>query len=186
MSQDNGLHAIHIAPLTREHAEDICTWRYAAPYDFYDMTGAAPDELLHPDAGFHAVMSSDRLIGFRSFGRDGRVPGWEYDDSALDTGGGLRPELTGRGLGRAAISAGLAFGRVHHSPAAFRVSVASFNSRALHVVKSLGFVRTGTFQASRDAQDFDVLVRPEVRVVDPRHRTTDPYAPGNDSLGAGG
>lgn len=163
MSHEIRPDAIHIAPLTREHAEDISTWRYAAPYEVYDMAGASPDELLDPLIGYRAVMAGDRLIGYRSFGRDGQVPGWEYDDSALDTGGGLRPELTGQGLGRAVISAGLAFGRVRFSPVAFRVTVASFNSRALHVVQSLGFEHVGSFKASRDAADFYVLVRPEAR-----------------------
>ena len=153
--------AIHIAPLTREHAEDISTWRYVAPYEVYDMAGTNPEVLLDPGIGYHAVMAGDRLIGFRSFGRDGQVPGWEYDDSALDTGGGLRPELTGKGLGRAVISAGLAYGRARYSPLAFRVTVASFNSRALHVVESLGFEQMGSFKASRDGADFRVLVRPE-------------------------
>ncbi|MEO5663171.1 MAG: GNAT family N-acetyltransferase [Nocardioides sp.] len=153
--------SIHIAPLTLEQAEDISTWCYAAPYDVYDMVGASPEELLDPEVGYHAVMAEDRLIGFRSFGPDGQVPGWEYDDSALDTGGGLRPELTGQGLGRAVISAGLAFGRVRFAPAAFRVTVASFNARALHTVASLGFERVGSFKANRDARDFDVLDRVE-------------------------
>lgn len=154
---------IHIAPLTRKHAEDIATWRYAAAYDVYDMAGVNPDELLDPEVGYHAVMAEDRLIGFRSFGPDGQVPGWKYDDSALDTGGGLRPELTGQGLGRTVISAGLAFGRGRFAPVAFRVTVASFNARALHMVASLGFERVGSFKASRDARDFDVLVRVEAR-----------------------
>ena len=106
-------------------------------------------------------MSGDRLIGFRSFGSDGQVPGWDYDDSALDTGGGLRPELTGQGLGRSAIAAGLAFGREQFAPAAFRVTVASFNARALRTVKSLGFERIDSFRASRDGRKFEVLVRAE-------------------------
>jgi len=75
----------------------------------------------------------------------------------------LRPELTGQGLGRAVISAGLAFGRARFAPAAFRVTVTSFNARALHTVASLGFERVGTFKAIRDARDFDVLVRVEPR-----------------------
>ena len=82
--------SIHIAPLTREHAEDIANWQYPAPYGTYDMVGADPAELLLPEVGYHAVLTGDRLIGFRSFGPDGQVPGWAYDDSALDTGGGLR------------------------------------------------------------------------------------------------
>ena len=85
-----------IAPLTREHAVDICSWRYPAPYACYDMTEADPDELLLPELGFHSLLAGDRLIGFRSFGPDGRVPGWEYDDQALDTGGALRPSSSAR------------------------------------------------------------------------------------------
>ena len=152
--------SIRIASLTREHAEDISTWRYPAPYDTYDMVGADPDELLRPEMGYHAVLAGERLIGFRSFGRDGQVPGWDYDDSALDTGGGLRPELTGQGLGRTVIAAGLDYGRSRFAPPAFRVTVASFNTRALRTVEPLGFERVGTFKAARDARDFVVLVRP--------------------------
>lgn len=152
---------IRVAPLTREHAEDLATWRYDAPYDVYDLAGADPAELLDPTLGLHAVLAGERLIGFRSFGPDGQVPGWEYDDSALDTGGGLRPSLTGRGLGRAVIRAGLDFGRTTFTPAAFRVTVASFNARARRTVESLGFERIGSFAALRDGREFDVLVRPE-------------------------
>ena len=153
--------SLRIAPLTRAHAEDLATWAYAAPYDVYDMAGADPDELLDPAAGFHAVLAGDRLIGFRSFGPDGRVPGWDYDDSALDTGGGLRPSLTGQGLGRAVISAGLDHGRAQFAPLAFRVTVAGFNARARRTVESLGFELVGSFAARRDGRPFDVLVRRE-------------------------
>ena len=155
------LGSIHIAPLTRAHAEDIATWQYTAPYDTYDMIGTDPAELLLPEVGYHAVLADDRLIGFRSFGPDGQVPGWDYDDAALDTGGGLRPELTGQGLGRTVISTGLSYGRERFAPTAFRVTVASFNARALRTVESLGFHRTGAFEASRDGREFIVLARQE-------------------------
>lgn len=161
MPNEIDLGPVRVTPLTREHAEDIATWRYAAPYGTYDMVGADPAELLLPQVGFHAVMADDRLIGFRSFGPDGQVPGWDYDDSALDTGGGLRPELTGRGLGRTVISTGLAYGRDKLAPTAFRVTVASFNARALRTVESLGFKRIGAFEASRDGREFIVLARQE-------------------------
>ncbi|GAA1923878.1 GNAT family N-acetyltransferase [Nocardioides hwasunensis] len=153
--------SLRIAPLTRAHALDICTWRYEPPYSSYDMTGADPDWLLQPVSGFHAVLACDDLVGFRSYGEDGRVPGWAYDDQALDTGGGLRPSLTGSGLGPSAIAAGLAHGRVLHDPPAFRVTVASSNARALHVVEGLGFERVASFVSTHDGQDFEVLVRSE-------------------------
>ena len=107
---------MQIAPLRREHAIDICTWQYTEPYDCYNMTDADPDRLLQPESGFHALLAGDRLVGFRSFGPDGQVPGWDYDDHALDTGGGLRPQLVGHGLGRHAISTGLAFCLAHAVP----------------------------------------------------------------------
>lgn len=155
--------SIHVAPLTREHAEDIATWRYDGPYGAYDRVGTDPAALLLPEAGYHAVLADDRLIGFRSFGPDGQVPGWDYDDSALDTGGGLRPGLTGQGLGSAVISTGLAYGRSRFAPTAFRVTVAAFNARALGTIESLGFQRVGTFKASRDGREFIVLERQESR-----------------------
>lgn len=150
---------LHVARLTREHADDIAAWRYDATYDVYDMAGVEPDELLDPAIGYHAVMAGDRLVGFRSFGADGRVSGWDYDNSALDTGGGMRPELTGQGLGGAVISAGLAYGRARFAPAAFRVTVAVFNTRALRTVESLGFERVGSFEATTDGREFVVLVQ---------------------------
>ena len=125
------------------------------------MTGADPDWLTDPEAGFHALLAGEQLVGFRSFGPDGQVPGWDYDDQALDTGGGLRPRLVGQGSGREAISAGLAFGSARFAPRAFRVTVASFNARALRVVEALGFERVGRFAAATDGRSFEVLVRPE-------------------------
>ena len=92
------------------------------------------------------------------------MPGWDYDahhPGALDTGGGLRPDLTGRGLGRAAIAAGLAHGRALFAPTAFRVTVAAFNTRALRVLAALGFERVDGFEAAYDGRPFEVLLRRE-------------------------
>ena len=155
--------SMEVVSLTREFALDICTWRYPPPYGRYDMTDVNPEECVRPQSGFFALVCGGDLIGFRSFGSHGRVPGWEYDEAALDTGGGLRPELTGRGLGRKAIATGLAFGRVRFAPAAFRVTVAAFNTRALRAVTALGFNQVGSFDAAATGAPFEVLVRSERR-----------------------
>lgn len=147
--------------MTAAHAEQISTWQYAAPYDCYDMTSADPAELMDPASGYFALLDGNWLVGFRSFGADGQVPGWSYDDSALDTGGGLRPELTGLGLGRRAIATGLDFGRQRFDPAAFRVTIASFNVRARTVVEWLGFEHIGQFNAATNDRSYDVLMRIE-------------------------
>lgn len=152
---------MRIAAMTPEYAADIVTWRYPAPYDCYDVVDVAPAFFLDPGNGFFALVSGAELIGFRSFGPDGQVPGGLYDDSALDTGGGLRPALTGQGLGRSAIATGLEFGRRTYAPRAFRVTVASFNARALRVVTSLGFQPVSSFAATTDGRRFEILVRDE-------------------------
>ncbi len=157
-----------IAAMTQAHAADIATWRYSPPYDCYDMAGADPAFLADPASGFFALLDTGTLldagalIGFRSFGADGQVPGGSYDSSALDTGGGLRPELTGQGLGREAITTGLNFGRQEFAPEAFRVTIATFNARARRVVVFLGFRHAGSFRALADGRSYDILVRPEL------------------------
>jgi RimJ/RimL family protein N-acetyltransferase len=152
---------VQIAPMTMAYAADIATWRYAAPYDCYDMTDSDPAFLVHPASGFFALVDETGLIGFRSFGVDGQVPGGEYDDSALDTGGGLRPDLTGQGMGREATRTGLEFGRKTFRPPAFRVTVATFNVRAQRVIAALGFRQAGTFSASTSGLDYGIWIRAE-------------------------
>jgi [ribosomal protein S18]-alanine N-acetyltransferase len=149
---------IRIVAMTAQYAADVLSWRYPAPYDYYDVTDGDLDYYLDPANGFFAVLSDGEFIAFRSFGPDGQVPGGTYDGSALDTGGGLRPALIGRGLGRTVVAAGLEFGRQRFAPDAFRVTVASFNTRALRVVASLGFRPAQSFEAAMDGRRFEILV----------------------------
>ena len=154
---------MRIAPMTAEFAAELVGWRYPAPYQCYDLAGADPAYFTEPANGFLALLDdAGALIGYRSFGPDGRVPGGPYLDDALDTGGGLRPDLTGlgRGLGREAIATGLAHGRAAFRPAAFRVTVASFNARARKVVESLGFTYQSSFAATTDGSRYDILLLP--------------------------
>ena len=146
--------------MTADYAVDVVTWRYPAPYDCYDMISADPAFLVDTASGFYAVIDETGLLGFRSFGPDGQVPGGAYDCAALDTGGGLRPELTGKGLGREAIRTGLEFGQRQFSPPAFRMTIAAFNVRAQTVVRALGFGSVGRFQALTNGGDYDIFVRP--------------------------
>ena len=152
---------MRIVAMTEAYAADIVTWHYAAPYDRYDMTEVDPAFLLDELNGYFALLDNATLVGFRSFGVDAQVPGGTYDDRALDTGGGLRPELTGKGLGHEAISVGLDYGRRKFSPDAFRVTIATLNVRAQRVVTSLGFQNIGRFQAQHDGTSFELLVRRE-------------------------
>jgi RimJ/RimL family protein N-acetyltransferase len=152
---------VEIARITTVYASEIGAWRYDPPLDCYDMTAVDASVLAQPDSGFYPLLDGADLIGFRSFGPDGQVPGGSYDTEALDTGGGLRPDLVGHGLGREAIETGLSFGRSMFAPNAFRVTVANFNTRPLRVVESVGFRPVTHFAATNSGREYTVLLRPE-------------------------
>ncbi|PJJ53646.1 acetyltransferase (GNAT) family protein [Mumia flava] len=150
---------MEIVDLTTEHADDIVTWRYPEPYGCYDLTGMEPQHFTDLTNGFFALVDSERLIGYRCYGAEGQVPGFAYDDRALDIGGGLRPELTGQGLGHEAISTALDFARARFAPSQFRVTVAEFNVRALKVVDALGFSAVDKFESPANERPYVVLTR---------------------------
>lgn len=119
-------------------AREISGWRYEPPYDFYDATADPDDlaELLDPERRrgvyFSVLDGEDNLIGFFQF---------EKKDGTVDVGLGLRPSLTGKGLGAEFVMAGLAFARERFSPERFTLSVAAFNGRAIGVYERAGFRR---------------------------------------------
>jgi hypothetical protein len=46
-----------VSPMTAGYAADILSWRYPAPYDFYDVPGGDPGYYTDPANGFFAVLS---------------------------------------------------------------------------------------------------------------------------------
>ncbi|MGC4892232.1 GNAT family N-acetyltransferase [Micromonospora sp. DT31] len=69
----------------------------------------------------------------------------------------LRPDLAGRGLGREAVSVGLAFGAERFAPPAFRMTIAAFNVRARKVVRSLGFEPVARLTATNNGREYDIF-----------------------------
>lgn len=136
---------IQFRPMTITDAAALASWRYPAPYDFYDWVPEYdPEVLTLPIAQtFAAIDGSGQFVGFVCFGMGARVPGGEaaglYAARLLDIGLGLRPDLTGQGLGAAFVDAILAESRRRFSPRGFRLSVATFNRRAIRVYERAGF-----------------------------------------------
>ena len=105
----------------------LATWRYPPPCDFYDGT---VEPVLNPERFFEAVDERGELVGFYYF---------EPKPPDLDYGLGLRPDLTGQGLGRRFFDAGLAFARECFQPRRVFLHVAAFNERARLVYERAGF-----------------------------------------------
>jgi aminoglycoside 6'-N-acetyltransferase/ribosomal-protein-alanine N-acetyltransferase len=120
-----------IAPITPEELEAISGWAYEPPYDLYD---GRHEPVRNPER-FHAAHDPDGVVvGFYYFELKGNV---------LEYGLGLRPDLTGRGLGLEFFKAGLEYGRERFRPERIVLAVATFNERAIKVYERAGFVRTG-------------------------------------------
>lgn len=149
-------------PLTERHARKVAAWRYEAPYDFYDLAKTPEDleEIVSPRKreDKYAVLAGDDLVGYFSFGEDARVSGGDYPDDDLDLGLGLRPDLTGRGVGLRFVEAGLRFARRIFSPAVFRLSVAAFNERAITVYERAGFVKIESFMHNTNGGEHPFIV----------------------------
>lgn len=132
--------------MTEDIARTIASWRYEPPYTFYNPAPESLDEVLAEmlDGSFYAVLDEGgELTGFVAFGATAQIPGGHtygaYRDEALDIGLGMRPDLTGRGLGRAFLAACITFAQERYSPPMLRLSVATFNQRAITVYERAGF-----------------------------------------------
>jgi RimJ/RimL family protein N-acetyltransferase len=107
------------------------SWQYDPPHEFYSGDGVPPN---NPERFFAAYDERSELVGFFYFERRG---------DALFYGLGLRPDLTGQGLGLDFVNTGLRFARTQYRPARVILDVASFNERAIKVYIRAGFRVTG-------------------------------------------
>jgi len=153
---------LQVRLLLPSDAEAMMSWRYPFPYSEYDLDSHDEKvlaELLHPGNNYHAILREEELTGFFCFGPDARVPGWSYDDRALDLGMGLRPDLTGQGKGHAYLLAVLFYLEQRQLSGKFRATIAAWNSRAIHVCERAGFRAIATFKRPGVGQKYVVLLR---------------------------
>jgi [ribosomal protein S18]-alanine N-acetyltransferase len=146
--------SFHFVQLSQEEAEEIAEWRYPEPYSFYDWTADPDDlrELLDPalrgEAYWAVRDDSAELVGYFSLRPKGED---------VEIGLGLRPDLTGRGLGADFLAAGLDFARQRFAPQRFTLAVATFNERAITVYERAGFTRKRIYLHSTNGGEWEFL-----------------------------
>jgi ribosomal-protein-alanine N-acetyltransferase len=79
------------------------------------------------------------------------------DERMVEIGLGLRPDLTGRGLGSSFLAAGLDFARQRFAPERFVLSVATFNERAIKVYERAGFARVRVYMHSTAGREWEFV-----------------------------
>jgi len=155
---------LSFSPLNEQQAHAIAGWRYEPPYDMYNMLDehetVDATTLTDPDNNYYAITDErGELLAYCCFGPEGRVPGGNYEPSALDVGMGMRPDLTDQGLGRRYLEAIRDFAVRQFQPTLFRVTIAAFNARALRLCEQAGFRETQRFDREGDGLAFVILLR---------------------------
>ena len=105
-------------------------WRYDPPYEFYN---GEDDPVLNPER-FFVVRDGNEFVGFYYF---------DEQKDTVEIGLGLRPDLTGQGLGLQFFLEGVAFARDRFPGRRVTLNVAAFNERAIKVYERAGFREVG-------------------------------------------
>lgn len=144
---------------TDQDAQEISAWRYPAPYDVYDEKNGPTIPRPQYDPYRAMVNDSGELCGYFCWGIEAHVPDavdlYKKQANALDFGIGLRPDLTGVGLGLFASQCALDWLREVFAPQCFRLAVYEWNVRAQRVYRRMGFAP----QTKRG--EFLIMVRDE-------------------------
>jgi ribosomal-protein-alanine N-acetyltransferase len=125
-----------IRPMTAADAQAIAAWRYPEPYGFYDSDADPADlaELLDPAEWGRRYFAADdaagELVGLFVFKAEG---------GTVELGLGLRPDLTGKGLGLGFVQAGVDHAVTVLGASEVTLAVAAFNRRAITVYERAGF-----------------------------------------------
>ncbi|KON84681.1 hypothetical protein AF331_11655 [Rossellomorea marisflavi] len=139
-----------ITELNREAAEEILAWKYEPPYDFYENERSEEAVAELSGGEYRLVLDeSGQMYGFFCTGSSAQVPiGHEfgvYPDDHVDFGLGMNPAFTGRGTG-AAFTAFILKEIRRDTSLPIRLSVATFNKRAIKVYEQLGFQKVDHFR----------------------------------------
>jgi ribosomal-protein-alanine N-acetyltransferase len=138
-------------------ANEVARWRHDPPYAFYDSTADPADladlaELLDQERRrgvyFSVLDGENRLAEFFQF---------ERKDGTVEVGLGLRPDLTGKGLGAEFVLSGLAFAWARFSPQRFTLSVATFNERAIGAYERVGFRQGEVYTHETNGGEYEFL-----------------------------
>ncbi|REJ09107.1 GNAT family N-acetyltransferase [Halobacillus trueperi] len=137
--------------MTKEYAEESLRWTYEPPYDFYNVELSEETLVERLDGSYRSVLDeTGALIGFFCTGESAKVPAGEkdgvYDEAAVDMGLGMHPLLTGQGNGNLFGKTVLDVIEQEHEGKPVRLSVATFNKRAIRLYENMGFIKRDSFQ----------------------------------------
>lgn len=146
----------NIQLMTQETAMMIADlWKYEEPYSFYDATADEEDyqELIDPlqrGNHYYEMRRNGELVGYFVLLTD--------DSNTVEIGLGLRPDLTGRGLGQTFINEILDYAMLKFpNTSKVELSVAAFNQRAIKTYLTAGFKESHHFLQHTNGETYDFI-----------------------------
>lgn len=148
----------------------ISNWIYEAPYSIYSFDGSdeCTGELMNGPY-FYVLDDCEDLVGYVCYGKSACVPAGSISGvynviDTIDIGLGLRPDLCGKGIGMTLLQAGIDYGRELFNNDKFRLTVATFNKRAIKVYEKMGFYKEKIFvnKCEEGGIEFQTMIRDRV------------------------
>lgn len=139
-------------PMTEEHAEEIIRWHYEGLYSFYDMKADEDDIVDFLDSDnwgrvYFAVKEGQVLIGYFAY---------TFKNEILWIGMGLKPRLTGCGMGLQFVKEGIEHGvkAFNYQGKCIKLAIAAMHKPAIHVFEQAGFRKYATFYEKTTGTEF--------------------------------
>lgn len=147
----------NFVPMNEEYANEIVyDWKCSGVYSFYDMTADEEDlkEFINEESwkDIYSAVLNDKgeLVGYYSF---------FFENEIMWIGFGLKPELTGKGLGAEFVAAGINFGlkKFNYKNDYIMLAVASFNKRAIKAYEKIGFEFIEKYMQKTNGGEFEFI-----------------------------
>ena len=156
--------ALIIKQMNNDEAKQASKWIYEEPYSIYSMDESDDtiNELMN--GHYYSVLDeAENLVGYYCFGESAQVPAGNefgvYDSAYMtDIGLGIKPDLCGQGLGLRILSSGIDFARDTLSVMGFRLTVATFNKRAIKTYQRVGFKKVNSFERASENGNLEFWV----------------------------
>lgn len=153
-------------PMTTSAATEILNWRYPYPYDFYnnEMSDESMEEML--DGTYRIVRDENGMIfGFYCIGKSAQVPAGRatgaYPEESIDFGLGVQPAQTGQGKGTKFFAYVQQEIQREHAGQPLRLTVATFNKRAIRLYEKYDFVKDKEFTTA--FATFQTMIENKIR-----------------------
>ncbi|WP_163580537.1 GNAT family N-acetyltransferase [Gracilibacillus saliphilus] len=143
-------------------ARKLLQWRYEKPYDFYNSEVTEEELNERLDGSYKAIIDDEgNLFGFLCTGETAQIPVGHkfgvYKAKSIDLGLGMNPDNVGKGYGYQFGSFIINYIKENNPEVPIRLTVATFNNRAIHLYEKLGFVEKDKF--TTDYAEFMTMIK---------------------------